>query len=127
MSNEAKILVVEDHELTRQFVADMITSFGYSVIGAADGMEAIKLIEEIPSIELVFTDITMPGVDGIILGDMIKQHRPRLSVLYTTGGGAVDRVKADAGILHGNILAKPYRSDQLRAEIARILDRSGGR
>jgi DNA-binding NtrC family response regulator len=123
MNEQPRILVVEDDDLTRQFVVDMITSFGYSVASAADSMEAMHLVEETPSIELVFTDIRMPGVDGIILGDMLKQHRPRLNILYTTGGSAVDRVRADAGILHGNILAKPYRSDQLRTEIARILNR----
>jgi DNA-binding NtrC family response regulator len=116
-----RIIIVEDDDLTREFTLDLVTSFGYSAISAANGMEAMRLIEETPSIELVFTDVSMPGVDGIILGDMVKQHRPRLKILYTTGGGVVDRVKADAGILHGNILAKPYRSDQLRMEIERIL------
>jgi DNA-binding NtrC family response regulator len=52
---------------------------------------------------------------------MVKQHRPKLKILYTTGGHGVSRVKAEAGILHGNILAKPYRPDDLRREIERIL------
>lgn len=121
LNSSPRILVVEDDDLTREFTSDLIQSFGYFAISAANSMEAMRLIEENASIELVFTDIRMPGVDGIILGDMVKQHRPRLKILYTTGGSVVDRVKADAGILHGNILAKPYRSDQLRAEIERIL------
>ncbi len=80
------------------------------------------MIEEIPTITLVFTDIAMPGFDGIMLADMVKQHRPKLKILYTTGGTGVSRVKSEAGILHGNILAKPYRPDDLKREIDRILD-----
>ena len=120
--NAARILVVEDDELTREFVIDLIESFGYAVVGAPDGMEAIRMIEDIPTISLVFTDIAMPGVDGIVLADMVKQHRPKLKILYTTGGSAVGRARSEAGILHGNILAKPYLPEQLRLEIERLLD-----
>ncbi len=124
MSSDAQppqILVVEDDELTREFVVDLIHSFGYSVVAAADAMEAMKTLEETPSIVLVFTDVAMPGVDGIMLADMVKQHRPKLKILYTTGGHIVPRMKAEAGILHGNILAKPYRPSDLRHEIERLL------
>ena len=117
-----QILVVEDDELTREFVVDLIRSFGYSVAAAGGALEAMKALEDNPSIALVFTDVTMPGVDGIILADMIKQHRPKLRILYTTGGHGVSRMKADAGILHGNILAKPYRPADLRREIEQILN-----
>ena len=120
-ASQPRILVVEDDELTRSFVTELITSFGYAVAAAPDGMEAMRKIEDIPSITLVFTDVSMPGLDGIMLADMVKQHRPKLKILYTTGGHGVSRVKAEAGILHGNILAKPYRPDDLRREIERIL------
>ncbi len=117
-----RILVVEDDPLTRKFVADLIQSFGYTVAETSDGMEAMRLIEEQPTILLVFTDINMPGVDGLMLADMVKLHRPKLKILYTTGGHHIGRVKAEAGILHGNILEKPYRPEQLRREIERILE-----
>lgn len=116
-----QILVVEDDELTREFVVDLIQSFGYAVAAASEAMEAMKTIEETPSIVLVFTDVAMPGVDGIMLADMVKQHRPRLKILYTTGGHGISRMKAEAGILHGNILAKPYRPAELQREIERLL------
>lgn len=116
-----QILVVEDDELTREFVVELIHSFGYSVVAAASALEAMKTLEDTPSIALVFTDVAMPGVNGIMLADMVKQHRPKLKILYTTGGHGVSRMKADAGILHGNILAKPYRPADLRREIEQIL------
>jgi CheY-like chemotaxis protein len=121
------ILVVEDDPLTREFVVDLIQSFGHTVIAAADGMAAMRIIEEQPSILLVFTDINMPGVDGLMLADMVKLHRPRLRILYTTGGHLVGRVKSEAGILHGNILEKPYRPDELQREIERLLAQAAGR
>jgi CheY-like chemotaxis protein len=116
-----QILVVEDDELTREFVVDLIQSFGYAVAAAAEAMEAMRTLEETPSIALVFTDVAMPGLDGIMLADMVKQHRPRLKILYTTGGHSISRMKAEAGILHGNVLAKPYRPGDLRREIERLL------
>lgn len=116
-----QILVVEDDSLTREFVVELIESFGYTVAAAAEAMEAMKTIEETPSILLVFTDVAMPGVDGIMLADMVKQHRPRLKILYTTGGHGIPRIKSKAGILHGNILAKPYRPNDLRRELERLL------
>jgi CheY-like chemotaxis protein len=117
-----RILIVEDDKLTRDFVAELIASFGYPAIAAADGLEAMRAIAETPSLELVFTDIAMPGFGGIVLADMVKQHRPKLKILYTTGGDLVEQVKQGAGILHGDILSKPYRPDQLRSEIARLLE-----
>jgi CheY-like chemotaxis protein len=119
--DRSRILVVEDNDLMRTYVTDLIESFGYAVVSATNSMEAMRMIGENDNIAMVFTDITMPGLDGIVLADMLKQHRPQLKILYTTGGNGVSRVKSDAGVLHGNILAKPYRPDELRMEIERIL------
>ncbi len=116
-----RVLVVEDNDLTRIFVADLIASFGIGVTSATDAIAAMRMISEISTIELVFTDIAMPGVDGIVLADMVKQHRPNLKILYTTGGQGISRLKEEAGILHGNVLQKPYRPEQLRTEIGRLL------
>jgi CheY-like chemotaxis protein len=112
-----RILVVEDDPLVLDMVLDLIDSFGYAAVGATDGMEAIRIIADSPSLALVFTYITMPGLDGLMLADMVKQHRPALKILYTTGGAKVPRVRAEAGILHGNILEKPYRPEDLRREL----------
>lgn len=117
-----RILVVEDESLTREFTVEMITSFGYRVVEAGDALTAMRVIADTPSIELVFTDVSMPGLDGIMLADMVKQHRPRLKILYTTGGAGLNRLKTDAGILHGDVLQKPYLPSQLEAEIRRLLN-----
>jgi len=112
------ILVVEDDDLTRHFVVELIESFGYPVVAAASGQEAMRVIGQTPSLALVFTDLGLPGFGGIVLADMVKQHRPKLKILYTTGGVGINQIKAEAGILHGNVLRKPYMPDELRSAIA---------
>ena len=57
-----------------------------------------------------------------VLADMVKQHRPKLKVLYTTGGSGVDQLRAEAGILHGDILKKPFTPDELKLELRRLLE-----
>ena len=118
---DPRILVVEDDELVREFAVRLIKSLGYAVVSAADGMEAMRIVEEISTVDLLFTDIVMPGVDGIILADMVKQRRPTLKILYTTGYRDIARAKSEAGILHGRILEKPYRPAELETEIRRLL------
>jgi CheY-like chemotaxis protein len=117
----SRILVVEDDPLTRDHVVDLLLELGYSVCSAANALEALKIIEEDPDIALVFTDIAMPGLNGIILADMLHQHRPKLKILYTTGGRGISRFDVEAGVRHGNILKKPYGIDELHNEIRRIL------
>ena len=121
LDENARILVVEDDELVREFAVGLLRSLEYPVASAPDGMEAMRIVEEVPTIDLVFTDIVMPGVDGIVLADMIKQRRPELKILYTTGFRDIARAKSEAGILHGRILEKPYRPAELEGEIRRLL------
>jgi len=118
---DPRILVVEDDDLVREFAVKLLRSLGYAVTSAPDGMEAMRIIEEQPTIDLVFTDIVMPGMDGIVLADMVKLRRPTLKILYTTGYRDIARAKSEAGILHGKILEKPYRPAELETEIQRLL------
>ena len=120
-SRGAQILVVEDDDLVRIFAVKLIESLGYAVTNAGNGMEAMRVLEETSSIELIFTDIVMPGVDGIVLADMVKRRRPQLKVLYATGYRDIARARNEAGILHGKILEKPYRPAELEREIRELL------
>jgi CheY-like chemotaxis protein len=116
-----RILVVEDEEAVREFAVELLKSLGYGVVSANDGITAMHLLEETPTIDLVFTDVVMPGLDGIVLADMAKRRRPGVKILYATGFRDVAGAKARAGILHGNILQKPYRATELQIEIQRLL------
>src|SRR6516165_5800090 len=82
------ILVVENDAAVRDVVETILTDAGHLVLTAADGIAAFRLFERHPDIALVFTDIVMPKIDGLMLADMAKLRRPDIKVLYTTAFGA---------------------------------------
>ncbi len=113
------ILVVEATTDLRDAVVAGLTAAGYRVVAAATGYGALQLLEDDPAISLIFTDLVMPGLDGFKLVDMAKLMRPHVKIIYTTGTGRVaDRT---LGIVHGEILLKPYRMDELKQLIRKIL------
>jgi CheY-like chemotaxis protein len=125
MADPAIILVVEDEELVRDFTVDLLSDCGYVVLAAANGREALAMLDGETKIDLLFTDIVMPGdLDGFALAREAKRRRPLLPVLYTSG--YTDRFGAsDVGETFGPIVAKPYRLDQLDTEIRRALGTAG--
>jgi CheY-like chemotaxis protein len=110
------ILLVEDDEMVRRSVERHLTSLGYRVIVALTGPEALDAIKSDVQIDLLFTDIVMPGgLDGVALARAARAVRPALRLLYTSGyteNTVFDPVQLDAGI---HLLNKPYA----RAELAR--------
>jgi CheY-like chemotaxis protein len=114
------ILVVEDDEDVRNYAVAVLQSAGYGVLTARDAVEAFIMLEENPQIRLMFTDVVMPRIDGLMLADMAKLRNPGLRVLYATG--YEDRVTSQPGYRYGALLTKPYRAGQLEAAIRRTLD-----
>ncbi|WP_044540509.1 ATP-binding protein [Bradyrhizobium sp. LTSP885] len=112
------VLVVEDDRLVRSYVLTQIESLGYTTLSASNGPEALAVLESGAPVDLLFTDVIMPGLmNGRDLATEAERRRPGLRVLYTSGytENAIDHDgKLDEGIL---FLAKPYS----RAELARML------
>src|SRR5260370_42114785 len=81
-------------------------------------LDALSLLDEHDEIGVIFTDIVMPGIDGFMLADMVKQHRPEINVLYATGYGDIGKARSQQGVVHGKILDKPYRAAQLQHHIS---------
>jgi CheY-like chemotaxis protein len=80
------ILVVEDELLIRLHVADYFRDCGFEVLEAADGSQALKLLQADRSVDAVFTDITLPGdPDGCGLAEWIRKRNPALPVILTSG------------------------------------------
>ena len=108
------ILLVEDDAAVRQVALAALRSFGYTVIEAADGPSAMAVLEQRSDIELLFTDVVMPGgMNGRALADAALKLRPGLRVLYTSGyteNAIVHHGRLDAGAL---LLGKPYRRSEL--------------
>ncbi|MFQ3453072.1 ATP-binding protein [Bradyrhizobium sp. UFLA01-814] len=112
------VLVVEDDKLVRSYVLTQIESLGYTTLSANDGREALAVLDSGAPIDLLFTDVIMPGaMNGRDLATEARKRRPGLRVLFTSGytDDAIDQDgKLEQGIL---FLAKPYS----RAELARML------
>ena len=109
------ILVVEDDAGVRDLASTILQEAGYRVLEAETGQRAIMLFEAHPEIALIFTDIVMPGLDGFKLADITKFKRPGVRILYATA--FLDLAHEKLGVVHGQVLKKPYRVAQLRQAV----------
>ncbi len=117
-SGSETILAVEDDALVRNYVVAQLKSLGYAVLTAANADEALKIIDSGKTVDLLFTDVIMPGsMNGRQLSDEALKRRPSLKVLFTSGyteNAIVHHGRLDPGVL---LLAKPYR----KADLARMV------
>ena len=122
VGNEA-VLVVEDDNLVRQYVVTQIESLGYKTLEAGNATEALKIIDDTDAIDLLFTDVIMPGsMNGRQLVDEALKRRPALKTLFTSGyteNAIVHHGRLDTGVL---LLAKPYRKSELARMLRMALD-----
>jgi len=113
------VLVVDNDDDVRELAELVLSEAGYPVLTAGDGIAAFRLLERHPAIALLFTDIVMPRIDGLMLADMAKLRRPGLKVLYTTGYR--DEMSRQPGYRYGEVLTKPYRPVELEAAVRHAL------
>ncbi|HWJ74654.1 MAG TPA: ATP-binding protein [Kaistia sp.] len=121
-SPEEVILVVEDEAGVRQLSVESLRDLGYTVIDAEGPARALELIGSSPRIDLLFTDIIMPDINGRELADRARVLRPLMKVLYTTGythNAVVHNGLLDPGV---RLLGKPFSLDQLAASVRAALD-----
>jgi CheY-like chemotaxis protein len=116
------ILVVEDELLIRLYVADQLRDCGFEVLEAADGAQALEVLESGKPVDLVFTDISLPGhPDGFSLTRWIRARKPALPVILTSGGH--NAAKA-AEVCKGEpFFEKPYDISELAKHMRRLLAR----
>jgi signal transduction histidine kinase len=115
------ILVVEDETEVRSTSVAALQELGYQTLEAAHGQEALTVIDRVPDIDLLFTDIVMPDMSGRQLADAVLKIRPTIKVLFTTGytrnaivhNGIVDN--------HVSFLAKPFSIDALARKVREVL------
>jgi len=116
------VLVVEDNEDVRAYSVMSLSELGYEVLEAGDGEAALAILEVEPRIDLLFTDVVLPGISGRVLVDRAVARRPDLKVLFTTGysrNAIVHQGRLDAGV---QLISKPFTFDQLAARIRDTLD-----
>ena len=116
------ILVAEDDAMVRAYARGQLVELGYRVIEAASGADALDLLHARDDVDLLFTDVVMPGgLSGRQLADAVQAFRPALPILYTSG------YTQDAIIHHGRLapgvmlLNKPYRRAEMAQKVAAAL------
>jgi signal transduction histidine kinase len=124
-SAEEVVLVVEDEERVRHLSVDALRELGYTVVQAADAAQALALLTVQPKVDLLFTDVVMPDMNGRRLADQAIAQKPGLKVLYTTG--YTRNAIVHNGVLDANVafLPKPYTLDQLALTVRRVLEADG--
>src|SRR6202012_3665879 len=115
------VLVVEDETMVRMPIAEYLRDCGYNVVEAGDSHEAIAAMHADTSVNLVFTDIRMPGkMDGLGLAAWFRSHYPDVPVLLTSGyhGG---RTSPGVTVPGAGFIEKPYSQNQVARRIATLL------
>jgi CheY-like chemotaxis protein len=122
---DEKILIVEDDELVRTQVTTQLSSLGYRIVAASDGIEALEILKANPDFDLLFTDMMMPrGMSGLEVANRAHSLYPDLPVLFTSGYAEGVTAQARDSVNRVELLAKPYRPGELASKVRTILDRA---
>ncbi|HTB45361.1 MAG TPA: response regulator [Acetobacteraceae bacterium] len=106
----ATILIVDDEPEVRTVVAEFLEDFGYRVLQANGGAQALGRLHDDPAVRLMITDIRMPEMSGIELANLATEHNPRLKVILISGYFVAQQV-------HRRFLRKPFRMKELEAAV----------
>jgi PAS domain S-box-containing protein len=117
------VLVVEDEHELRHYTTEVLRELGYLVLEAPDGPAAVDIIKRHPEIDLLFTDVVLPGgMSGRVLADEAARLRPHLKTLFTTGytsNAIVHHGRLDPGV---HLIGKPFTFDELATKVRRLID-----
>jgi CheY-like chemotaxis protein len=116
------ILVVEDADGLRQLVKRVLQRQGYAVFEAANANDALAVLSQAPSVDLVLTDVVMPGASGPELTQQIIERRPTMKVIYMSG--YTEDAISHHGVLKPGVafLHKPFTSEALGRKVRDVLD-----
>lgn len=118
-NDKAVVLVVEDDPLIRMGAVDLVTSAGYEALEARDADAAIAILEARTDIDLVFTDVQMPGtMDGIKLAHYIRRRWPPVRIMVASGAAILAESDLPTGSL---FFSKPYNDTAITDTMARML------
>jgi CheY-like chemotaxis protein len=117
------ILVAEDEERVRTLVRGILEPLGYRVWLAAEGRQALAMVRADPrGVDLLLSDVVMPGMSGPELFELARQHSPALRVLYMTGYVEDSIEAALVGVGEWSLLQKPFSGSELAARVREVLD-----
>ena len=117
--------MVEDDSEVRSFVTETLRGLNYRVLEAPDGDAALAMVHQSDRIDLLLTDVVMPGMNGRTLGEAAQQHRPGLKILYMTGysrNAIVHQGRLDPGV---SLIQKPFSESVLASRVRGVLSAAG--
>jgi CheY-like chemotaxis protein len=121
---EKSVLVVEDDPVVRLLISNVLKDMGYSAVDAPEALSALPILESDHGIDLLITDLGLPGVDGRKLAQRAQARRPGLKVLFMSGYleklGGTDQAFADGT----DIIAKPFSFEELATRIESVMQTS---
>ena len=115
------VLVVDDEESIRMLVTETLVDLGYRALEAADGPSALKLLAADSNIDLLVTDVGLPGMNGRQLADAIRSNRPNLKILFITGyaeNAVLNHGHLEAGM---HVITKPFAMETLASRIRELI------
>jgi len=118
-----RILVVEDEDRVRDIIVTILRDHGYKVTEAANGKEAIAVLNKSQKIDLLFSDIVLPGhMNGFQIAEQARIIQPDIKVLFTSGYAETDVIDQSLDDIGENLVRKPFRQSIVLKKIRRILD-----
>jgi signal transduction histidine kinase len=117
------ILLVEDADMLRPLVVEVLESYGYRVVVASDGVEAVELAcaPQAPKIDLLLTDVVMPRMNGREVAEKLLEGQPSLRVLYTSGYPSDTVIRHGIAEARAAFIQKPYLARELATKIREVL------
>jgi DNA-binding NtrC family response regulator len=116
---KTKILLVEDEPIIRAVGTDALEEAGFEVIEAKDADDAVRILELLGEVHVLFTDIRMPGsMNGLELAQLVHERWPAMKILVTSGDTWPTNTQLPDD---GHFLPKPYRMDALQNEVCSLV------
>ncbi|SFK68972.1 response regulator [Methylocapsa palsarum] len=118
MPDKRVVLVVEDDPVIKDLLAHELELSGYFVVTAINGEDAAQILPATPRIDLLVTDIRMPGrIDGWTLARLAREKSPQLPVIYTSGYSPLQGMEVENSVF----LRKPYRTSDILKSIDQVM------
>jgi two-component system NtrC family sensor kinase len=115
-----RVLLVEDNPEVRIVASDYLEALGYSVVTAESGERAVDILNGPNELDVVFSDIVLPGLSGVELARIVREHHPQVGVVLATGYSE----KTAAAVADGfTLLQKPYTKENVRNALAKVARR----
>ncbi|MBD9483603.1 response regulator [Pseudomonas sp. PDM14] len=119
------VLVVEDSDVVRMLTIEVLEEFGYQVLEAGDAEEALPILQSAQTIDLLMTDVGLPGMNGQELALAARKLRPDLLVLFATGYAEIVSIDGSDLATQMDVIGKPFSLESLRDKVAGMLQGRG--